>query len=62
MNERDSEQVARMFVEGGYTLTREEQDADAKLFVILTDKPEDTFLVWPHTCLPARRGHLLLLS
>jgi tRNA-2-methylthio-N6-dimethylallyladenosine synthase len=31
MNERDSEQVARMFVEGGYTLTREEQDADAIL-------------------------------
>lgn len=31
MNERDSEQVARMFVEGGYTLTPEEQDADAIL-------------------------------
>lgn len=31
MNERDSEQVARMFVEGGYTLTREEQEADAIL-------------------------------
>lgn len=31
MNERDSEQVARMFVEGGYTLTRQEQDADAIL-------------------------------
>ncbi|MFP6898881.1 MAG: MiaB/RimO family radical SAM methylthiotransferase [Roseibacillus sp.] len=31
MNERDSEQVARMFVEGGYTLTHEEQDADAIL-------------------------------
>lgn len=31
MNERDSEQVARMFVEGGYTLTREEEDADAIL-------------------------------
>ena len=31
MNERDSEQVARMFVEGGYTLTRDEQDADAIL-------------------------------
>ncbi len=31
MNERDSEQVARMFVEGGYTLTRAEEDADAIL-------------------------------
>ena len=31
MNERDSEQVARMFVEGGYTLTSEEQEADAIL-------------------------------
>lgn len=31
MNERDSEQVARMFVEGGYTLTREEEEADAIL-------------------------------
>ncbi len=31
MNERDSEQVARMFVEGGYTVTPEEQDADAIL-------------------------------
>lgn len=31
MNERDSEQVARMFVEGGYTLTRDEQEADAIL-------------------------------
>ncbi|MCH2064594.1 MAG: tRNA (N6-isopentenyl adenosine(37)-C2)-methylthiotransferase MiaB [Roseibacillus sp.] len=31
MNERDSEQVARMFVEGGYTLTGEEQEADAIL-------------------------------
>ena len=26
MNERDSEQVARTFVEGGYTLTREEAE------------------------------------
>jgi tRNA-2-methylthio-N6-dimethylallyladenosine synthase len=31
MNERDSEQVARMFVEGGYTVTAEERDADAIL-------------------------------
>jgi tRNA-2-methylthio-N6-dimethylallyladenosine synthase len=31
MNERDSEQVARMFVEGGYTVTPEETDADAIL-------------------------------
>ena len=31
MNERDSEQVARTFVEGGYTLTREEREADAIL-------------------------------
>ncbi|MBT8043388.1 MAG: tRNA (N6-isopentenyl adenosine(37)-C2)-methylthiotransferase MiaB [Verrucomicrobiae bacterium] len=31
MNERDSEQVARMFVEGGYTVTKEEQEADAIL-------------------------------
>ena len=31
MNERDSEQVARMFVEGGYTVTPEEKDADAIL-------------------------------
>ena len=31
MNERDSEQVARMFVEGGYTVTKEERDADAIL-------------------------------
>ena len=31
MNERDSEQVARMFTEGGYTLTGEEQEADAIL-------------------------------
>ena len=31
MNERDSEQVARMFVEGGYTVTKDEYDADAIL-------------------------------
>ena len=31
MNERDSEQVARMFVEGGYTVTPTEKDADAEL-------------------------------
>ena len=31
MNERDSEQVAREFVDGGYTLTKEESDADAIL-------------------------------
>lgn len=31
MNERDSEQVARMFVEGGYTVTAEEKEADAIL-------------------------------
>jgi len=31
MNERDSEQVVRMFVEGGYTPTTDEKDADAIL-------------------------------
>jgi tRNA-2-methylthio-N6-dimethylallyladenosine synthase len=31
MNERDSEQVARMFIEGGYTLTADEAEADAIL-------------------------------
>jgi tRNA-2-methylthio-N6-dimethylallyladenosine synthase len=31
MNERDTEQVARMFTEGGYTLTASEKDADAIL-------------------------------
>jgi tRNA-2-methylthio-N6-dimethylallyladenosine synthase len=31
MNERDTEQVARMFTEGGYTLTETEKDADAIL-------------------------------
>jgi len=31
MNERDSEQVARMFSEGGYTVTKDEYDADAIL-------------------------------
>lgn len=31
MNERDTEQVARMFAEGGYTLTPTEKDADAIL-------------------------------
>jgi len=31
MNERDSEQVAQMFIEGGYTLTPREHDADAVL-------------------------------
>lgn len=31
MNERDTEQVARMFTEGGYTLTQSELDADAVL-------------------------------
>jgi len=31
MNERDTEQVARMFTEGGYTLTPTEKDADAIL-------------------------------
>lgn len=31
MNERDTEQVARMFTEGGYTLTADETDADAIL-------------------------------
>lgn len=31
MNERDSEQVAREFVDGGYTLTRDETEADAIL-------------------------------
>jgi tRNA-2-methylthio-N6-dimethylallyladenosine synthase len=31
MNERDTEQVARMFTEGGYTLTPDETEADAIL-------------------------------
>jgi hypothetical protein len=31
MNERDSEQVARMFTDGGYTVTADETDADAIL-------------------------------
>jgi tRNA-2-methylthio-N6-dimethylallyladenosine synthase len=31
MNERDSEQVARMFTEGGYTVTTNEHEADAIL-------------------------------
>ncbi|RYD31793.1 MAG: tRNA (N6-isopentenyl adenosine(37)-C2)-methylthiotransferase MiaB, partial [Verrucomicrobiaceae bacterium] len=31
MNERDSEQVARMFTEGGYVVTADEYDADAIL-------------------------------
>ncbi len=31
MNERDSEQVARMFIEGGYTITMNEREADAIL-------------------------------
>jgi len=31
MNERDTEQVARMFTEGGYTVTTTEKDADAIL-------------------------------
>lgn len=31
MNERDSEQVVRMFIEGGYTVTTKDQDADAIL-------------------------------
>lgn len=31
MNERDSEQVAQMFVEGGYTVTKAEAEADAIL-------------------------------
>ena len=31
MNERDSEQVARMFSEGGYTVTPDENEADAIL-------------------------------
>ena len=31
MNERDSEQVLRMFTEGGYTVTQHERDADAVL-------------------------------
>jgi len=31
MNERDSEQVARMFIEGGYTITTNEREADAIL-------------------------------
>jgi tRNA-2-methylthio-N6-dimethylallyladenosine synthase len=31
MNERDSEQVARMFTEGGYTVTTNEREADAIL-------------------------------
>lgn len=31
MNERDSEQVARMFTEGGYTVTGNEHEADAVL-------------------------------
>lgn len=31
MNERDSEQVARMFIQGGYTITDQEEEADAIL-------------------------------
>jgi tRNA-2-methylthio-N6-dimethylallyladenosine synthase len=31
MNERDTEQVARMFIEGGYTVTGDETEADAIL-------------------------------
>ena len=32
MNERDSEQVARMFVQKGYTMTDREDEADVILF------------------------------
>ena len=31
MNERDSEQVAQMFVERGYTVTEDKDDADVLL-------------------------------
>jgi tRNA-2-methylthio-N6-dimethylallyladenosine synthase len=31
MNERDSEQVAKMFIQGGYTITKDEFDADVIL-------------------------------
>src|SRR5580704_1111583 len=31
MNERDSEQVSQMFMERGYTMTRQEQEADVIL-------------------------------
>ena len=32
MNERDSEQVARMFMQKGYTMTDREDEADVILF------------------------------
>ena len=34
MNERDSEQVARMFVQKGYTMTDREDEADVILFLV----------------------------
>ena len=46
MNERDTEQVARMFVEGGYTLTGSEREADAILIntCSVRDQAEQTAL------------------
>ena len=40
MNERDTEQVARMFTEGGYTLTPTEKDADAILINICSARDQ----------------------
>ena len=36
MNERDSDQVAKMFSEGGYTVTHNENEADAVLINTLS--------------------------
>ena len=37
MNERDSEQVAAMFLAGGYKLAESEQDADVVMFIYRDD-------------------------
>ncbi len=41
MNERDSEQVARMFVQKGYTMTDREDEADVILFNSCSIREQD---------------------
>ena len=60
MNERDSEQVAQMFVEGGYTLTADEAEADVILIntCSVRDQAEQKALgkMGMHGQLPPRRS------
>ncbi|MEI6656343.1 MAG: tRNA (N6-isopentenyl adenosine(37)-C2)-methylthiotransferase MiaB [Verrucomicrobiota bacterium] len=63
MNERDSEQVVRMFIEGGYTVTAHEAEADVILIntCSVRDQAEQKALgkMGMMTAAPRRRPHVV---